>query len=314
MNIKKITYTSAIIAIGILLPFIFHAYIPSLQLGPKLLPIHYASFFAGGLFGPIIGLCVGIITPLISFCLTGMPAFPLLLYITIEIMVYGVTFGYLYFDKKINIYFSLIISMFIGRVANISSVYLIGSLMLGKGFVLLQLLENLSVSILGAILQIMVIPLIIKRLNSKFLFNTNTINYFDLLNPDKTCVLLNKDKIIYESKENSVKPFVKYIYYNGFPSKETILIDKIIGVAIANIAIYCNLKTVYAKIISKPALTLLENNNVTVFFGEVVENILKRDKLDLCPMEKKILTAKSPREAYDFLKQIVIDEDPIHLS
>lgn len=212
MNTKKITFTSVIIAIGILLPFIFHAYLPTLQLGPKLLPIHYGSFFAGGFFGPLIGLIVGLITPLLSFFMTGMPVFPNVIYMTIEIMVYGVIFGYLYYKKKQNIYFSLISSMIIGRIANIASVYFIGSLILSKGFVFLKLFESMTIGVLGAVLQIIIIPIIIKRINTIFSFSNHNTGYFKHLHPDKTCVLINEGKIIYESKENSVKPFVKYIF------------------------------------------------------------------------------------------------------
>ncbi|QVK17870.1 DUF1893 domain-containing protein [Mycoplasmatota bacterium] len=137
---------------------------------------------------------------------------------------------------------------------------------------------------------------------------------FKYLEPDKTCVLIHETKVIYESKENSVKPFVKYIYYHGLPKENTILIDKVIGVAIANVALYCKLNTVYGLIISKPALDLLQKNNVNVHYETLVDHILRRDKTDICPMEKKILTANSYEEAFNYLKQIVIDNNPIHLK
>lgn len=136
---------------------------------------------------------------------------------------------------------------------------------------------------------------------------------FSYLEPNKTCVLVNNKKIIYESIENSVKPLVKYIFHNGIPKSGTILIDKIVGFAIANIILYCNIKTVYAKVISKPALKLLEENQIEVYFEEVVENILRYDKKDICPMEKKILSVSSPLEAYNILVQIIIYNNPLHL-
>lgn len=137
---------------------------------------------------------------------------------------------------------------------------------------------------------------------------------FKYLIPDKTCVLIHKQQIIYESKENSVKPFVKYIYHNGLPHENTVLIDKVIGVAIANVVLYCKLNTVYGVVVSKPALDLLQKNHVKVYYKTLVDHILRRDKTDICPMEKKILTAKSYTEAFDFLKQIVIDQKPIHIN
>ncbi|MDF2699112.1 MAG: hypothetical protein K0Q49_668 [Haloplasmataceae bacterium] len=140
------------------------------------------------------------------------------------------------------------------------------------------------------------------------------MNYFDYLNPDKTCVLSLNGEIIYESYENGVKPFVKYIYYHGKPDENAILIDKIIGVAIANLAIYCNLKTVYAKLISKPALELLKEHKIDVHYEDLVDHILRKDRSDICPLEKKVLSANSPDEAYVFLKEIVINNNPIHIK
>lgn len=140
------------------------------------------------------------------------------------------------------------------------------------------------------------------------------MDYFQLLSSNKTCVLYLYGKVIYESKENGVGPFVKYVYYNGKPDNDTILIDKVIGVAVANIVLYCDLKTVYTKIISKPALDLLTKNNVQVNYQELVTNILRKDRTDICPLEKKILTTHSFKEAYDLLKQIIIDNNFIHLN
>lgn len=137
---------------------------------------------------------------------------------------------------------------------------------------------------------------------------------FNYLVPDKTCVLVNNKLIIYQSVENGVKPLVKYLYYKGIPNKETVLIDKIVGYAVANLILYSQIKTVYTKIISKPALTLLNNNNITLFYESIVENILRRDKSDICPLEKKLLTVKSPEQAMEFLTQIVIFNNPIHLK
>lgn len=137
---------------------------------------------------------------------------------------------------------------------------------------------------------------------------------FDYLIPNKTCVLLNNKEIIFSSEEDGVKPLVKYLYSSGIPKPNTILIDKIIGYAIANVVIFCKINTVYTNIISKPALALLNKYGVNTNYLHLVDNILRRDKSDICPMEKKLLTATTPDEAVEFLKQIVIFNNPIHLK
>lgn len=139
-------------------------------------------------------------------------------------------------------------------------------------------------------------------------------NYFNYLSNNQSCVLLHNHSVIYESYENSVKPLVKYVYYNQPIESNTILVDKIIGYAIANVILYSGIKTVYAKTISKPALDLLKKHNVQIEYQQIVDNILRRDRTDLCPMEKKILTTQNSHEAFQILVEIVINQNLIHLS
>lgn len=139
---------------------------------------------------------------------------------------------------------------------------------------------------------------------------------FEYLLPDYTCILVEKNskKVIFQSKENSVRPLVRYSYYHEIFGENTILIDKIVGSAIANVIIHLNIKQVYTKIISKPALKLLNNKNIKVIYEEIVDNILRKDKTDICPLEKKILSVSSPLEAYNILVEVVINQNPVHIN
>lgn len=171
MNTKKIACSGFLIALGVLLPVIFH-FMPG-NLGLMMLPIHYSSYFAGGFFGPVIGGIVGLLTPFISHQLTGMPDFPIYLYISLETLVYGLVFGYLYHMKRYNVYLSLLVAMIIGRLANILGNFLIASVLLpelSRPFIFLNIIKNFSIGIVGAIIQIIIIPIVIKRVNTVFSF------------------------------------------------------------------------------------------------------------------------------------------------
>ncbi|HEY8364954.1 MAG TPA: DUF1893 domain-containing protein [Haloplasmataceae bacterium] len=128
----------------------------------------------------------------------------------------------------------------------------------------------------------------------------------EYLKPDKTCILINNNEIIFSSKENGIIPLVKYIYYNGLPKTNTILIDKVIGMAIANVVVFSQITTVFTNIISKPALDFLIKHGVDVHYTILVENILRYDKTDICPIEKRVLTLNNPNEVVELLYQIVI--------
>lgn len=310
MKVEKIVFSGILIAIGVILPIIFHL-IPG-NIGLIILPIHYSAYLAGGFFGPIIGLCVGCLTPILSYFITGMPNFPMFIIISLETACYGLIFGFLYYKKKYNIYISFVTSMISGRLVNFINAYFIANLLFAQAsqaFQLGNILYNFSIGLIGASIQFLVIPIVIKRVNQAFPFDNNFTHIFNYLKPNKTCVLINNSKIIYESNENSIKPLIKYLLENGIPNENTILIDKIVGIAIANVILYCNIKTVYTQIISKPALDLLKNNQVDVYFEKLVDNILRYDKVDICPMEKKLLTINSPQEAVSYLKTIVLNNE-----
>ncbi len=110
---RFISHTSLYLALAALLPVAFHAF----GIGGRVfLPMHIPVLLAGFLCGPFSGLIVGLLGPIISHLLTGMPptyAVPLM---TMELSIYGMFAGVMYYRLKMNIYFSLIIAMVVGRL------------------------------------------------------------------------------------------------------------------------------------------------------------------------------------------------------
>jgi uncharacterized membrane protein len=110
---KFITHTALFLALAVLLPIGFH------QLGASgrlFLPMHIPPLLAGFLLGPLSGIMVGILAPGLSHLLTGMPptyAVPLM---SLELPIYGLVAGMTYHRLRLNIYVSLIIAMFVGRI------------------------------------------------------------------------------------------------------------------------------------------------------------------------------------------------------
>lgn len=112
----KLCTGALLLAAGILLPQVFHM-IGGQAMGGILLPMHLPVFIAGLLLGPFYGCAIGIITPLISFFVTGMPPAGKLPFMLIELLTYGLVSGLLR-SRKINLYVSLILAQIAGRVAN----------------------------------------------------------------------------------------------------------------------------------------------------------------------------------------------------
>jgi len=107
-----LAYTALLIAVGVLLPMIFH------QMGiagKVFLPMHFPVIIAGFLFGPLSGVLVGCFSPVLSFLLTGMPPFPTVLAMVPELMTYGAVSGWLYRGVRASVCISWLSAM-VGRL------------------------------------------------------------------------------------------------------------------------------------------------------------------------------------------------------
>lgn len=118
-TINKIIITALCIALCTVLPQVFHA-IPNA--GSIFLPLHIPVLMCGLICGWQYGALCGLIGPLISALLTGMPAIAMLPAMMVECAVYGFVSGLLIklirTGKRIaDTYISLIAAMLAGRVA-----------------------------------------------------------------------------------------------------------------------------------------------------------------------------------------------------
>jgi len=111
--------TAIYIALCVVLPIAFHA-IPGA--GSLFSPMHIPAFLCGLTCGPFYGICCGIVGPIISSLLTGMPMAAYLPGMIVELAVYGfacglmmkwIHTGRLYTD----LYISLGTAMLLGRIA-----------------------------------------------------------------------------------------------------------------------------------------------------------------------------------------------------
>lgn len=166
MKVRYLVYIAIFVALGIVLPLGFHIF--GTGLGSIISPMHIPVYLAGAFLGPLAGTLVGAVTPVLSSFFTGMPpVIPILPIMIVELVIYGLVIGYLYKHKSLNIYSSLIISMFLGRI--------------GAGIVVWFLVHVFSITYLpanplifiwgtivkglpGIIIQLILVPLVINYL------------------------------------------------------------------------------------------------------------------------------------------------------
>ena len=162
MNIQQMVFSGVLVAMGILLPVVFHAFG---GMGAVFLPMHIPVLLAGLLFGPAVGLAVGICTPFASSLLTGMPPFlPIMPIMMTELACYGLLGGYLYRVRRLPLLLSLLLSMICGRLAAGGAVYLLVSLLHIKLSVWPYLSGAVVTGAPGMLLQIIILPFLVRAL------------------------------------------------------------------------------------------------------------------------------------------------------
>jgi hypothetical protein len=77
--------------------------------------------------------------------------------------------------------------------------------------------------------------------------------------------------------------------------------DKVVGKGAAALLVAGGVEWLYAEVISRPALELLNKHNISVEVGSIVPNIINRTGDDICPVEKRCLPCNSIEEC---LRQI----------
>lgn len=112
---KEIVLASVFIAMGFVLPMIFHFFSMG---GPAFLPMHIPILIAGMVLTPKYAILVGIITPILSSVLTGMPPiYPMLPIMIVELATYGGIAALCIQKYKANYIVALLISMVAGRIS-----------------------------------------------------------------------------------------------------------------------------------------------------------------------------------------------------
>lgn len=89
---RTITATALLLALGVVLPILFHAFPYG---GRIFLPMHIPVLIAALLLGPVGGVLVGVGSPLLSMMITGLPPVPLMIPMVFELGTYGLVGGLL---------------------------------------------------------------------------------------------------------------------------------------------------------------------------------------------------------------------------
>jgi riboflavin transporter FmnP len=148
------------LALGIIVPYIFHT---TGIAGQVFLPMHIPVIIGGFFLNPGFAAVVGLLTPISSSVITGMPIlYPIAIVMAFELMVYGITVSLL--KKKLDIYYTLIFSMIFGRLAAALAVFTLQQFIGLKMNYLVYIKGAIITGLPGIVIQLILIPVIVRAL------------------------------------------------------------------------------------------------------------------------------------------------------
>lgn len=169
---KDLVVTGLLLAMGLVTPMVFHFFGGT---GPVFLPMHIPVLIGGFVLPPFLALLLGMVTPLVSSILTGMPViFPMGVIMFFELGIYGLASSLANRKLRLSSIPSLIISMIAGRIAAGIVVFVL-SLGFGVQMNAVTYVKGAVVTGLpGIVIQIILIPSLvyaIRKINENIKVN-----------------------------------------------------------------------------------------------------------------------------------------------
>lgn len=165
----RLCYLALLISLGLILPSAFHL-IGGSAAGSIFLPLHIPVLLAALMLGAGEGLFMGLIMPVLSSLITGMPLPAILPFMVLELSVYGLLCGItMKIFKREGV--ALSISLIAGRIIYAAALALLLSFSLQVPS-FLTVLTSAVKGLPGIIIQLSIIPVLTKVVK-KYAFNRN---------------------------------------------------------------------------------------------------------------------------------------------
>ena len=108
-------------------------------------------------------------------------------------------------------------------------------------------------------------------------------------------------KEYYQNRINDIKEILRQ---NKFALKDAVIADKVIGKVASSILCIAGVTQIYADVMSKYALPVLQENNVKYEYKTLTDYVQNNDKTGMCPMENKYKDEKDINVIYNEMLQL----------
>lgn len=309
----RLTVAGLLICLGVLIPFVTgHAFG---MRGTVLLPMHFPVLVSGFVLGPLWGAAVGVLTPVLSSILTGMPPlYPTLPMMVAELGAYGFLTGYFYRARRFGIFASLIPAMIAGRIVH---AVLFALILLARGTpVTITALAFVAEGIPGTALQLILIPLVLRALLKNQRAERRELSADErevtaliealkreILDGKRSLALISGGQVIYSDSGNGVSPLLKLVEEHRALLKDAVVVDKIIGKAAAMLLTLGGAREVHALVASEAGQEYLKRRKIPLHADRSIELIENRTRTGICPFEKAVLELEDPEEGRRMLAE-----------
>ena len=100
----------------------------------------------------------------------------------------------------------------------------------------------------------------------------------------------------YQNRINDIRDILKE---NKDALRDAIIADKVIGKVAGSILTVAGVKQIYADVMSKYAIPVLEENHIKYEYKTLTEYVINNSKTGMCPMENKYKNEKNINKIYD---------------
>lgn len=119
-----------------------------------------------------------------------------------------------------------------------------------------------------------------------------------------SCVIASQQEL-FIGRERGIKDL--YHLFKNTPQLlcGSAIADKVVGKGAAALMALGGVARLYADVISRPALTLLEEVGVAVSYSLIVPNIINRAGTDICPVEALCAACATPAECLPEIEHFI---------
>ena len=158
LPVRRLCTAAMLLALGVLLPQLFHL-LGGRATGSVFSPMHLPVLVCGLLLGPGYGAATGLLTPLLSAALTGMPPMAILPFMVCELTAYGLVSGAL--GRRLPLYPSLLLAQTAGRAVYALALFAGGTLLHMTCAAPASVLTAAVTGLPGILMQLALAPLLV---------------------------------------------------------------------------------------------------------------------------------------------------------